>query len=333
MLGRCSSGSGVPVTRAARVDRSRPEMPERRLDEASVPLTATDWEAVALSTEPANRALAESGVVRAYRAAGRPLPRIAWVDSPTALRRVAQEEDGERELAFEHPLFERAPLQIRTVRGLSAQETIAYWIASSWLSGWSDGNERPGLPGYGWFWWGDRFDDHNLGDGGYPTAEWLGRCSLIEADPDLDPLQRALVDIARQTLIWLPLKRIAILCERPELLQVDDAGRLHSTTGAAIRWRDGTGLPEDGDPGHAFIHGYPARQASLNDVSAVMAVSGLSSTRTDDQVESAAVWEYHSESRGVDSLLGSPVPDGRQVEARRPLAVVEQNAVDDRDNR
>jgi hypothetical protein len=109
---------------------------------------------------------------------------------------------------------------------------------------------------------------------------------VIEEDPDLDPLQRALVAIARQTLIWLPLERIAILCDRPELLEVDEAGRLHCASGDAIRWRDGTGLPEHDDPGRTFIHGQRVRPS-----------------RRYQSANTGSICEYHNESRGVHSLI------------------------------
>ena len=51
--------------------------------EAALPAIRDEWLAIALSTEPADRAAAEAGVAAAYRAAGKEPPKLTiWLRSP-----------------------------------------------------------------------------------------------------------------------------------------------------------------------------------------------------------------------------------------------------------
>lgn len=63
--------------------------------EALIPIMRDEWLAHGLSTEPADRAEAEAGMLQAYELAGlKPPARIVWAESPLAGNRMAAEAMG-----------------------------------------------------------------------------------------------------------------------------------------------------------------------------------------------------------------------------------------------
>jgi hypothetical protein len=97
------------------------------------------------------------------------------------------------------------------------------------------------------------------GGGGQHDAGWLAVFDAAEpsimatgAGPTLVRAAQRLTGLgglARSTGWWWPYAEVAILTERPDGLERDNDGRLHSATGPALRYRDGFTL-------HAW-HGEP----------------------------------------------------------------------------
>ncbi|HYE14844.1 MAG TPA: hypothetical protein VD968_10425 [Pyrinomonadaceae bacterium] len=84
----------------------------------------------------------------------------------------------------------------------------------------------------------------NLEDCGRGThdAGWLARCEqLTSASGGVGDAQAlaALFELSREAGWWWPMRRIAILTERPTAVGCDESGRLHSGTGPALAYRDG----------------------------------------------------------------------------------------------
>lgn len=73
--------------------------------------------------------------------------------------------------------------------------------------------------------------------------------SLLEAEAEpnkITHLQQKQLRLAADTVLkcgyWWPLKGVAIVCDRPVELHLDESNKLHATGGPAIRYRDGFGF-------------------------------------------------------------------------------------------
>ncbi|MDP9862185.1 MULTISPECIES: DUF6745 domain-containing protein [Streptosporangium] len=202
---------------------------------------ALRWQEAAFRSGPADRPGAEAGVRLAYRIAGLAEPeKIIWVDSPAAgaraiatlgagrpVRDAVRTGPWERARAEAHtslgpvdwPLawsltggrlwdpVNRLVVQIR--RGIAAteeSEPVAAALRASTL-------------------------DAVLGQ---QDAPWL---SLFDAlgRPEVE----GLVQVARSAGWWWPFERVAIVCERPAELHLDELSRLHRAEGPALLFPDG----------------------------------------------------------------------------------------------
>ncbi|MFJ2032047.1 DUF6745 domain-containing protein [Streptosporangium sp. NPDC087985] len=199
------------------------------------------WEDVAFQSGPADRPGAEAGVRLAYRIAGLAEPeKIIWVDSPVAgaraiallgagkpVRDAVRTGPWEQARADVHaslgptawPLtwsltggrlwdpVSRLVTQIRrSIAATEESETVAAALRASTL-------------------------DAVLGQ---QDAPWL---SLFDAlgRPEVE----GLVQVARAAGWWWPFERVAIVCERPAELHLDDLSRLHRADGPALLFPDG----------------------------------------------------------------------------------------------
>jgi uncharacterized protein DUF6745 len=215
------------------------------------------------SCAPADRATAEEGIHLAYRAAGLPPPqRIVWCGGPIEIaRKLAavtpqdavgasvkaliydQARDRIAELAEKsQPVAMEAAGRIR-MRGtltalqiaeavqaaaddilfsfaLRARHAFDVWRgATRWLPD-------------------DTFLDVAIGPdelGGLAVYEYLHE---VEGWEEAQPL-RGLWTVATSASWIVPYANVCWIAERPEVLQSDARGRLHSADGPALRYRDG----------------------------------------------------------------------------------------------
>ncbi|MFJ3922053.1 DUF6745 domain-containing protein [Streptomyces sp. NPDC090022] len=204
------------------------------------------WRAVATATGPADRAAAEDGVRRAYRAAGLAQPRqIVWAASPRAAVEAVRADTG---------------------RGRSVREEIR---TRPWERARRAAHDLLGPQGYGALWastgaplWegtaalADRIRSgvaEALADGaaererevrlllldavlGQHDAPWLA--AFADGAAELAPL----ADVARHAGWWWPYEQLVVVCERPAELHRDEAGRLDRGDGPALVFPDGFAL-------------------------------------------------------------------------------------------
>ncbi|GIH93653.1 DUF6745 domain-containing protein [Planobispora siamensis] len=206
--------------------------------------TARRWEDVAFQTGPADRPGAEAGIRLAYRGAGLPEPeKIIWVDSPAAGARAITTLGAGRSVREEvrtRP-WERARAEVHASLG-PVEWPVAWSLTGGRL--WDPVNAlvtqiRRGVAA----------TEESEAAGvalrastldavlGQQDAPWL---SLFDA---LDrPEVEALVQVARAAGWWWPFERVAIVCERPAELHLDELSRLHRAGGPAMVFPDGFAL-------------------------------------------------------------------------------------------
>lgn len=211
------------------------------------------WSEIAYSTEPVNRSAAADAVCALYETALDQEPReIIWCESPARAVQLVAEGEGSahfgpsvREQLRTQP-WHRARTELLEQLGREAwtslwQETcgeiaptiagLTDQIANAVASQGTDTDERTKLR------LALTFADHGQFD-----AAWLplfdGRWSELSDGPIL----QALAAVAEQVHWWWPFENVAIVCERPTQLHLDDRGRLHHGDGPALAYQDGLAL-------------------------------------------------------------------------------------------
>jgi len=190
---------------------------------ALLPKQRDKWIKAGLSTEPANRARAEEGVRKAYRAAGLEPPRvIIWLDSPLA-GAYGQALTGM--LLSELAKRPRAQVGVQVGAQVGAQVWDQVWAqvraqVGDQVKNWTSGlvYDYYAVIYSAWF-----QAMHELGVEG--MAMWDGHAA-----------------IGRNAYWWWAYRDHAILTERPTELHRDPLGRLHCETGPAMSWPDGWGF-------------------------------------------------------------------------------------------
>lgn len=209
------------------------------------------WAERAFATGPVDRVAAAQAVRGLYRVAGCEEPEIRWCASPAeAARLVAEEQAGFgpslRERIRTEPWREaRAALLARlghrefAVATREACEEFAPTVSqliqqvngAVAASGETEPERTRLLLAL-------TFADHGQHD-----AAWL---PLFDACPPrpgrAHDLLRALAEVAGQTHWWWPFANVAVLCERPVRLHLDEQGRLHHGDGPALAYPDGFAL-------------------------------------------------------------------------------------------
>ncbi|MEV7006937.1 DUF6745 domain-containing protein [Streptosporangium sp. NPDC051022] len=228
------------------------------------------WEEVALRTDPADRDRAEEGIRLAYRIGGLAEPeRIVWVGSPAegariAVRLAAGERDGVR------------GVEVPGVGVLDAGRSVRHEVRTApWERARADVHVRLGSTGWPVAWsltggalWNrvgrltDRVRGAVAATGESEEAGAELRASTLDAvlgqhdapwlslfDALGRPEVEGLVRVAESAGWWWPFERVALVCERPAELHLDDSGRLHRAGDPALSFPDGFAL-------HAW-HGMP----------------------------------------------------------------------------
>lgn len=203
--------------------------------EAMLAEVRDEWLTVGLSTEPADRAAAEDGARAAYRRAGLTPPRVmVWLDSPlagcigaTVLSDQVCDQVGAK-------VGDQVWAQVRDQAG--AQVWSQVWDQVGAQVGdqvWDQVGDKV---------WaqvrdqvGDRVWDAVQGQHDAGFLGWCDALRRIGVAVDVDGLSL----VARNAGWWWPMRDAAILTDRPDTLHRDPQGRLHCTTGPALRYRDG----------------------------------------------------------------------------------------------
>ncbi|MFK0170394.1 DUF6745 domain-containing protein [Streptomyces sp. NPDC090306] len=230
---------------------------------AGGPGSTAAWRACSVDTAPADRAAAERGVRAAYRQAGLPEPeRVLWAGSPreavTLVLGTADIGPSVRDAVRTAPWAgERARLHSE----LGAAGWSAHWSATGgrlWettrslverirqgvlddllgavpAAASSDGTDASGRR--------ERSRARSemtliLLDAvlGQHDAPWLAAFPT-----DRGPLA-GLGEVARNAGWWWPFAKVAVVCERPNALHRDEAGRLDNGDGPALSYPDGFAL-------------------------------------------------------------------------------------------
>lgn len=211
--------------------------------------TLEAWNQIAYSTEPVNRVAAADAVTALYEIVTGEAPReIVWCASPAETARLIApgeerygaslrerlrtepwqraraellEQLGREEwsAAWRQTCGQLAPTVSRLVEqiGAAVAETAAEESAQTRL--------RLAL---------------TFADLGQHNASWLPLFDdRVLADA---PILVALKAVAEQVHWWWPFENVAILCERPTELHLDDRGRLHHGDGPALAYQDGFAL-------------------------------------------------------------------------------------------
>ena len=194
-----------------------------------------EWLKVGLSTEPADRAAAEAGVREAYSRAGlEPPARVVWLDSPLA---------GCIGSAMLHHDQVRAQVgdQVRAQVGDQVWAQVRDQVEDQVRAQVRD-QVRDQVEDQVWAQVRDQVRGM-VGDAvwGQHDAGFLGWCDALQrigATVDVEGLSL----VARNAGWWWPTRDVAILTDRPDTLHRDPQGRLHCTTGPALRYRDGWGV-------------------------------------------------------------------------------------------
>ena len=202
-----------------------------------------EWLSVGLSTEPADRAAAEDGVRAAYRRAGLTPPRVmVWLDSPLAgcigATVLGQAEDQ---------VWDQVGDQVRAQVGRQVWGQVGDQVADQV----ADQVREQVMDQVG-----DPVADQVRGQiraqvtaqvrgqvrgqvWGQHDAGFLSWCDAMQrigvTGIDVDGLSA----VARNAGWWWPMREAVILTDRPDTLHRDPQGRLHCTTGPALRYRDG----------------------------------------------------------------------------------------------
>lgn len=189
--------------------------------EAMLPIFRDYWIGRGLSTEPADRALAEEGIREAYEAAGLPPPpKIHWVKSPNE---VVMLQASLMTWAWARSLA-KMPSREKMIERMRQE-------IKEWSSRICYGNHEASFLSYYWAF----------------LKFGIKECERING----------LFKIGQSANWWAPFDTCCIICERPSVLHLEPAvprdpnadpndplpaRRLHCIDGPAIQWPDGWGV-------------------------------------------------------------------------------------------
>lgn len=169
---------------------------------AKIPTHVKEWVDIGLSTEPADFDAAERGVLGCYAAAG--------LDRPKIILRMSSPYGAVFGAAIAATMWESVDAQVGDQVGDQLKTVF------------------------------DSYQGGNLWAGWYAFVTYLRDVYGFSGDKLSDFAHDELIARNAGWTIWG--KDICAISDKPELLLRDDGGRLHSTVGPAIKWRDGYSL-------------------------------------------------------------------------------------------
>lgn len=182
---------------------------------ALIPQFYDKWLKIGLSTETANRPVAEKAVAKVYKDQGFKAPKVVlWADSPLGGARLAA-------------LLARPKNAIKNPSGAKIRAMVEI----------SDDNPEPTQKEIN-----EQLTWGKLGFGNQ-DAHWLGYYDYFRTI-GVENLEKAagLIELGTESCWWWSYEYAAVLTDKPERLVIDEEGRLHSHDGMAIRFRDGFGM-------------------------------------------------------------------------------------------
>lgn len=242
-----------------------------RYQEANLTYYRARWEDLGRSTISADRSATERAIDFAYRVAGlRPPEKIVWCDSPVDVERRRK---ATWHLEDPGPLVTQAVVHDVLAEGWNSavRGSLAYIRAQigNGLGPDNRGHDQMGLQAaldasanaVGWT-VGSRLSRIKSRFGSrrstkptsFSASRWFPQdcyrqfamASCFESSgggrpPELEAFSGLSV-VAAHTSVMVPHARICWVADRPEIIRVDQLGRLHSGDGPAVRYRDGWSL-------------------------------------------------------------------------------------------
>jgi len=240
------------------IDKLTPE------HEAQIAPTRDRWLRIGLSTEPADRARAQAGVVAAYQAANLPPPKLfIWLQSPLAgcvgsamLGQVRGQVGGQVRGQVGGQVRGQVGGQVRDqVRGQVLDQVLYQVRDQVWGQVWDQVEGQVGDQVLGQVWdqvrgqvWdqveGQVWDQVGRAIYGQHEAGWLSFYAFFRDACTLESARRldGLIQVAESAGWWWPFAGAVVLTERPVHLARDARGRLHCVDRAAIEYSDGWGV-------------------------------------------------------------------------------------------
>src|SRR5262245_53620139 len=224
---------------------------------AALSVYSQRWTAIRRSTLPADRRAAEEGVALAYRAGGlAPPQKIDWCRGPIELAElavhVARDHGTSVGPLIIHNVNARVASGIKrrvhtrvqaTVANAFAPDTVTRAVSDA-IGRISRRQRRPWWVRFRQaFSWSGQREQLSRGAIGQHELAWLGICEYFHDICGLRAETQALQGLwqfAKNAGWILPHERVCWLAERPNVLRVDARGRLHSATGPALQFLDGS---------------------------------------------------------------------------------------------
>ncbi|MGH7844511.1 MAG: DUF6745 domain-containing protein [Candidatus Binatia bacterium] len=215
------------------------------------------WQRIACSSIPADRPRVEQSVAEFYQTQLKcEAPRCIWIDSPRQVNRADKSTESEERMFHTRDL-------IRAKLGAATQAGRAYFqqVPPERLAELENaiGQIRHPLNlhqrgRWSWLWHHTKTPDDGEHDDltGIAFIDFLMKIPLDELRPSEEFIRLMLAlkpwifVIASCNGLWYR-KGAIILMDTPEILRIDEQGRLHCEDGPALRWRDGVQ--------YHFLHG------------------------------------------------------------------------------
>lgn len=209
-----------------------------------------EWIKIGLNTEPLDRAKAVAAMEACYRTAALTVPTVAvCVSDPlvgalaaplaASLKAIVAENPGEGVKTSE--ITDKVSRVIRKHNNRVAEVVAAVeaavgpTISDKALQAFNDRKNSDLMFWHSWF-------------GGQLWAHWaayenflLQRCGL-SIDEKLEAAAKVHEESVKQCCYWWPNCDFIMYSERPSVISMNASGKLHCTTGEALKWASGYGL-------------------------------------------------------------------------------------------
>ena len=200
---------------------------------ARFPEFVDKWTQIGLSTEPANRPMADEAIRKMYAIAGLESPKIVWCSSPLANGLAQQIIVTAKGASVGDSVWASVGDSVRASVRASVWDSVRASVrASVWDSVWASVRDSVG---------------DSVGDSVYGQHEayWLSFynyfaevCGLTKETAKI----AGLIQLAQSAGWLLPYKNFCFVSERHNVLKRDPRGRLHCDDGIALAYPDGWGI-------------------------------------------------------------------------------------------
>src|SRR3990167_3257583 len=220
---------------------------------ARFPEFVDKWTQIGLSTEPANRPMADEAIRKMYAIAGLESPKIVWCSSPLANGLTQQIIVTAKGASVGASVRASVWASVRDSVGASVRASVG---ASVWASVWDSVGDSVrasveasvGASVGDSVWasvWASVGDSVGASVYGQHEAYWLSFynffaevCGLTKETAKI----AGLIQLAQSAGWLLPYKNFCFVSERHNVLKRDPQGRLHCDDGIALAYPDGWGI-------------------------------------------------------------------------------------------